>query len=142
MSTSPQAKFLGVGFKFPYSIDASGSTGRSPVNDTDEARVQHMREKAIQVFGPRRGERVMRAGAWGAKFVELVFEGNNEVAGRQYKFFAVELIELWEKRIKIPDNGATIIRNTAAGRMELRLAFEIVGTNLKGNLVWPFYVTE
>ena len=122
--------FLGVGWKFPISIE-------------DRAIAMSAAEESISeaiwiVLATARGERQMRPD-FGCGIHDLVFAANNaETAGRMASDVREALI-LWEPRIDL-ENVDVTSDPSEPSRMLIQIEYRVISTNSHFNLVYPFYL--
>lgn len=124
--------FLGVGLKFPPSVDGSGNLSLSRYEDNIEECVR-------LVLGTAKGERAMRP-EFGCGIHDLVFAPNNVGTHTLVAHHVEEALAKWEPRIR---NVQVEVRADPhqAERILVDLRYEIRATNSVHNLVFPFYLT-
>lgn len=124
--------FLGVGFRFPFTVDARGGVALSSYEDNVEQSVR-------LILGTARGERVMRPD-FGCGIHDLVFSPNNVGTHTLVAHHVEEALAKWEPRIR---NVQVEVRTDPdkAERILVELRYEIRSTNSVHNLVFPFYLT-
>src|SRR6267142_2057676 len=115
------SNFLGVGFKFPFSVGPNGGIQLSKYE-------QNIEESVRIVIGTALGERQMRPD-WGCRIHDYVFAPNNTstqtLVGHHVRNIQVEAL---------PDPDS-------AERILVDVRYEIRATNSIHNLVFPFYLT-
>ena len=129
--------FLGKGLKYPFRFQSvSGGTEVSAATSREH---EHIRESILQILGTRPGERFMNP-EFGSRLKDLVFEQNDEVLKGLVRHYVVEAIRRWEKRVVIAgvsfDDSAV---NTNRNQLLVRIAYQVVQSQVKGNLVYPFF---
>ena len=124
--------FLGVGFRFPFTVDPTGGIAMSRYEDNVEECVRI-------VLGTALGERVMRS-EFGCGIHDLVFAPNNVGTQTLVAFHVEESLYKWEPRIR---NVQVEVRADPdqQERILVDIRYEIRSTNAVANLVFPFYLT-
>ena len=123
--------FIGAGWAFPVSTDATGGVALV----TREREI----EQAIRlILGTARGERPMRP-EFGCRIHDHVFGPANAATAGQIAYDVREALERWEPRISVEDVGVGYDR-IEQGRVLVDIGYVILGTNDPRNLVFPFYV--
>jgi phage baseplate assembly protein W len=126
------SNFLGVGFRFPFTVDHSGGVAFSRYEDNVEECVR-------VVLGTAKGERAMRPD-FGCGIHDLVFAPNNVGTHTLVAHHVEESLAKWEPRIR---NIQVEVRADPdqEERILVELRYEIRATNSVHNLVFPFYLT-
>lgn len=128
------AGFLGKGWAFPPAFDRGEQTVSMVAAERD------IRESLYILPSTRTGERVMLPD-YGCQLHEHVFD----VAGETLFTHLRELIEhailFYEPRIVL-ENVEIVMPNQLDGRLNINLEYQIIQTNMRNNLVIPFYLTE
>ena len=128
------ASFLGRGWKFPVSVDAT--TGRFLLSEGEEDIAEAIRI----ILMTSKGERVMRPD-FGCGLKDYVFGTMDETSLRLMESDIREAITIWEPRV-------TKVTVTAAadpgqiGRLLLHISYVVRSTNNLFNQVYPFYLEE
>ena len=126
-------EFLGVGWKFPLQVTASGKIAQAKYE-------QRVEESLYLILSTAKGERVMLPN-FGCGIHELVFAPNNTVTRSVVVQQVRQALVAYEPRIDVLDIDA----ETAPGEPNLlliRINYRIRANNALGNLVYPFYITE
>src|SRR2546430_1482529 len=126
-------EFLGVGWKFPLQVTASGKVAQARYE-------QRVEESLYLILSTAKGERVMLPN-FGCGIHELVFAPNNTVTRSVVVQQVRQALVAYEPRIDVLDIDA----ETASGEPNLlliRINYRIRANNALGNLVYPFYITE
>lgn len=126
-------EFLGIGWKFPLQVTASGSVAQSRYE-------QRIEESIYLILSTARGERVMLSD-FGCGIHELVFAPNNAVTRSRVVQGVRKALTAYERRIDVLDVSA----DSPSGQGNLlliRINYRIRINNALGNLVYPFYVQE
>lgn len=127
----PDQQFLGAGWAFPLSTDATGSI----------ALVSQEREVAESIriiLGTAPGERPMRP-EFGCAIHDLVFAPADATTAGQLAYQVRVALERWEPRIDLED---VQVRFDAveAGALLIDIRYSLRDRNDPRNLVFPFYV--
>lgn len=126
--------FLGVGWKFPVSIDTVGeNAGKLQLAAYEES----VRQAIWIILGTAKGERAMRP-EFGCGIYDLVFELNSaSTAGRISQAVREALLQ-FEPRIDVRDIQ---VQSQNGGEVLLIIIdYEVRATNNVFNLVYPFYL--
>lgn len=133
MSDSEKS-FLGVGWSFPPSFEKNKLGVKMVTNEEDIRQSLHI------FFSTKLGERIMRPN-YGCIVYDYLFE---KISDGMLGTIAVELkktIRLYEPRIIVHEVN---ISNSKIedGRIEIEVSYEIEATNVRDNIVYPFYLNE
>jgi hypothetical protein len=126
------SNFLGVGFKFPFSVGPNGGIQLSKYE-------QNIEESVRIIIGTALGERQMRP-LWGCRIHDFVFAPNNTSTQTLVGYHVEEALAKFEFRIRdiqveaMPDPDQ-------AERILVDVRYTIRATNSIHNLVFPFYLT-
>lgn len=125
--------FLGLGPKFPFRFsERTGATMQS--SDLDR-----INESIIQILETRPGERLMRPD-FGSRVKDLVFEQNDAVLKGLLRFHITDAIKRWEKRVVVTDVSFDDSPESADKNVLLvRITYQVVKTQVQGNMVFPYY---
>ena len=124
------ASFLGIGWKFPVSLE----NGKVEMAVYEES----IRESIWIILATAKGERKMRPD-FGCGIHDLVFAVNSgETSGRVASEVRQALI-LWEPRIDLIDVSARP-DEAEPTRLLIQIEYRVRATNNRFNLVYPFYV--
>ena len=124
--------FLGVGWAYPPTTDASGDVSVAAYDED-------VRQAVWIILGTARGERVMRP-EFGAGLRALTFEPINTTTLALAKHHTEEALVTWEPRI---DNITVDVRaDPPLGRLLIDVRYRVRATNTFYNLVYPFYLDE
>lgn len=126
--------YLGRGWRFPISIDAS--TGRIAMSEFE----QDIRESITIILRTAPGERVMRQD-FGCGIHDLVFASMNRSTLGLFESNIRQSIIQFEPRVEILNvDISTEEANT--GKLLAKLSLRIRDTNHEFNMVYPFYMKE
>jgi phage baseplate assembly protein W len=123
--------FIGAGWAFPLSTDATGGIALV-------TREREIAEAIRLILGTARGERPMRP-EFGCRIHDHVFGPANSATAGQIAYDVREALERWEPRIEVQDVSVSYDR-IEAGVLYVDVGYVILGTNDPRNLVFPFYV--
>jgi uncharacterized protein len=125
--------FLGVGWKFPLQVTASGKIAQAKYE-------QRIEESLYLILSTAKGERVMLPN-FGCSIQELVFAPNNTVTRSVVVQNVRQALVANEPRIDV----LNIEAETAPEEPNLlliRIDYRIRANNALNNLVYPFYINE
>jgi len=126
-------EFLGVGWKFPLQVTATGKIAQARYE-------QRIEESIYLILSTAKGERLMLPN-FGAGIHELVFAPNNTVTRSVVVQNVRQALVAYESRIDVLNVDA----ETAPEQPNLlliRINYRIRANNALGNLVYPFYISE
>ena len=126
-------EFLGVGWKFPVKLDASGRFELSKYEEDIE-------ESIRIILGTIPGERVMQP-EFGCGIYEYVFSTINISNLALIEEEVKKALTLYELRIEIIKVKAYPDTNRD-GVILIDIEYRVISTNTRQNLVYPFYLTE
>ena len=125
--------FLGTGWHFPVDVDETNAV-ETATAETD------VRESIQLILGTSKGERVMRPD-FGCGIHDFTFAAINTTTVTMIKTSVEEALIEWEPRIEVR-NVDVSTEQLDAGRLLIDVEYLIRQTNVEGNLVYPFYLTE
>ena len=128
------AAFLGRGWKFPVSVDAT--TGRFLLSEGEEDIAEAIRI----ILMTSKGERVMRPD-FGCGLKDYVFGTMDETSLRLMESDIREAITIWEPRVTQVSVSA-VADAGGLGRLSLHISYVVRATNNLFNQVYPFYLEE
>lgn len=130
---SQNRDFLGIGWRFPLQVTASGAIA--------QARYERRIEESIYlILSTAKGERAMLPD-FGCGIHDLVFAPNNALTLAQVVQSVRRALTAYEPRIDVLD--VTADSPSAQGNLLLiRIGYRIRANNALGNLVYPFYIRE
>lgn len=123
--------FLGSGWKFPPRLD---SRGRIELVHQE----QDVEEAVKMILMTRPGERPMRP-EFGCRIHELVFDPSGYATAGLARRYVQEALMRWEPRIQVLDVQATPDQRNPE-RLIINISYQLIATQAKRNLVFPFYV--
>jgi len=127
--------FLGKGTRYPFRFDAAGGVAVSDGAGPEHA---HIHESIWQILSTQPGERFFLT-EFGSRLPELVFQPNDTVFRALARQYIVDAVRRWEKRVVIEDiefSDDTLVTDRNAAL--IKLTYRIIGTQVRGNLVYPF----
>jgi phage baseplate assembly protein W len=131
--TAMTRDFLGIGWRFPLQVTASGQIARARYE-------QRIEESVFLILSTARGERAMLPDL-GCGIHDLVFEGNTPGTLALVTQAARTALSAYEPRIDVLDVEARPAEG-AANLLLIRISYRIRSNNAVGNLVYPFYIRE
>ncbi|MCW2247934.1 phage baseplate assembly protein W [Azospirillum fermentarium] len=134
MTYTDDAPFLGTGWSFPPTFD------RTAASVTMSKGVQDIKESLWILLSTRLGERLMLP-AYGASLWDKVFTTLTTTAANQIRSLVAKAILDWEPRIDVEEVSVETI-DYRAGQVQITIAFLVRQTNVRSNLVYPFYLIE
>lgn len=131
-------EFLGVGWKFPVSVDIDGKISMSEY-ETD------IKEAIRIILYTAKGERIMRPD-FGCGIHNFVFSPLNNATISLIEDTVREALTLWEPRIELIKVEAKVDESPEAlfteGKLFVSVDYLVRVTNNRFNLVYPFYLKE
>jgi uncharacterized protein len=129
--TVPDPAFVGKGFRWPMSVDHTGSIAlTSGAEDLDSS------IRVVLATAP--GERVMRP-EFGCRIWDLLFEPVNANTLGLMAQAVRDAVAQWEPRVEVEDVHVTPDSDDSSV-VHISLTFRVRTTNSRRNLVYPFYV--
>jgi len=123
--------FVGAGWAFPVSTDATGSIALV-------VREREIEEAVRLVLGTAPGERPMRP-EFGCRIHDHVFGPANASTAGQIAYDVRTALDRWEPRIDVEDVRVSFDQ-IDVGTLYIDVRYVIRGRNDPRNLVFPFYV--
>jgi uncharacterized protein len=133
MTGTKNRPYLGVGWKFPFQVNARGGIAMS----TDEQRVE---ESIYIILSTGKGERKMRPD-FGCGMWDRVFAPNSASSLGQIQSDVRTALVSGEPRIDVLDITAENSPDQP-NLVLIRVGYRIRASQTMGNLVYPFYITE
>lgn len=134
MARKVDSHFIGQGWSFPPSFDAS-STSAALVSEGEDI-AQSLRI----LFSTRPGERIMNPG-YGCDIQRFLFKAIDLTQETQIKDMLANAILNYEPRIIV--NGILLdTRGYLDGVLTVSLDYTVRTTNNRANVVYPFYLLE
>jgi phage baseplate assembly protein W len=131
--TAERREFLGVGWKFPIQVTPNGTIARAGYE-------QRIEESIYLILSTAPGERLMMRD-FGCGIHDLVFSPNDVATISMVTRAVRQALVAYEPRIDVLD----VTAETAPQQPNLlliRVSYRVRSNNARGNLVYPFYVTE
>ena len=127
--------FLGKGTRYPLRFDAAGGVALSEGAGPEH---EHIHESIRQILSTRPGERFFLP-EFGSRLPDLVFQPNDIVFRALARQYIVDAVKRWEKRVAVErvefsEDPLVTDRNMAL----IKLTYRTIGTQVRGNLVYPF----
>ena len=120
--------FVGIGPTFPVEIEPTTGV---PLLKTGIP----LTNSSIKMILGWNNSRIL-LGEFGSRYDELLEEPNDDILASLVRYFTIEAIETWDKRIEILD--VTILEITGA-ELFLQVRYRITNSNLEGLFTWTFY---
>ncbi|WP_315833156.1 GPW/gp25 family protein [Bradyrhizobium prioriisuperbiae] len=128
---SADTSFLGTGWSFPPTF-ARASSSVVMVSDDED-----IRESLWILFSTSLGERTMLP-TYGNQLWKMVFHGITTTLTTQLQSMIAQAILYWEPRINVDDiKVSTDV--SVSGLLLITVDYTIRKTNIRSNLVYPFY---
>jgi uncharacterized protein len=133
-STTVDTSFLGTGWAFPVSLDASGSVAVASAEDD-------VRQAIRIILGTSLGgERVMRPD-FGSGIRAFVFEAISTTTLTLLRTRVEDALVRWEPRVKV-ERVVVALPQRSSTQLNISVDYRIRATNTFYNLVYPFYLEE
>ena len=126
--------FLGRGWAFPPSFDKAGRTLLMSYA------IEDIEESIRIILGTTPGERMMQPG-FGCNLKKLVFEKADSTLIAEINHLIYHALLEYEPRVIYIDTDV-VYRNDMEGFLQLRLHYQVISTNTRHNMVYPFYFLE
>jgi len=126
-------EFLGVGWKYPVSVESNGSILSSSYEE-------NIRESILLILGTSKGERLMRP-EFGCSISEYAYSTLDTLTRRMIENAVYEALINWEPRIEVIE-VKTLIEKVQEGKLLINIDYRIRRSNTQVNLVYPFYLKE
>lgn len=130
---------LGKGWRFPFSFDTNGGVSVQGSNTDNEA-IEMINQSLQTILGTMVGERVIER-RFGSLLFLLIDEPINQFLEMEIKRYVIEAIERYEKRINITDT-LIALEDYENGIVQISIMYQIIKTQRKGNLVYPYYLSQ
>lgn len=134
MATNIDKSFLGTGWSFPPSFQLSTKDLVLTSGEED------IRRSLEILLSTTIGERFLQP-LYGCNLEQYVFEPLNATISTEIRLTVKNAIELYEPRLKLlaVKLGTEFIME---GRIDIVVEYDIIATNTRHNLVYPFYINE
>lgn len=131
---STERSFLGRGWSFP---PAFSKTAKEVLLTADEEDIK----KSLEILlSTTIGERFLQP-LYGCNLEPFVFEPMNATTTTEIRLTVKNAIELFEPRLKLLGVKLdTALLNE--GRVDIVVEYQVITTNTRHNLVYPFYTNE
>jgi phage baseplate assembly protein W len=127
------SEFLGIGWKYPVSVEADGSVSSSSYEE-------NIRESIRLILGTAKGERLMRP-EFGCSIHEYAYSTMDTLTLRMIENSVYEALVDWEPRIEVSDIK-TLTEKALEGKLMISIDYKVRRSNTQVNLVYPFYLKE
>ncbi len=129
-----EKSFLGVGWAFPPTFNKTRADVEMVTEDND------IKESLEIYFATRLGERIMRSD-YGCIINNLAFGSSNTNSLRSVEIGLEKTIREFEPRIIVHQVRAERL-NVDEGIINFIVDYEIQTTNIRDNIVFPYYINE
>jgi phage baseplate assembly protein W len=128
--------FLGKGLKYPFQFQSvSGGTEVSAATTQEH---EHIRESILQILGTRQGERLMNP-EFGSRLNDLVFEQNDEVLKGLIRYYVIDAVRKWEKRVEVQSVSFDVSSSHTDGNLLIvSISYQVIQGQINGNLVFQY----
>jgi len=133
-STNNDTSFLGRGWSFPPAFNLFTKEVEMTTGEED------IRKSMEILLSTTIGERFLQP-LYGCNLEGYVFEPLNATISTEIRLTVKNAIDLFEPRIKLVSVklDAGLIYE---GRIDIAVEYDIISTNTRNNLVFPFYINE
>lgn len=128
--------FLGKGIAFPFRF--GDDTAAVATSDGEPPECKKIKESIRHILATRPGERFFLP-EFGSRLHELVFQQNDVVLKALARQYIVDAIKRWEKRVRI--TNVEFSEDTAATDRNVffvKITYQVISSQVEGNLVYPF----
>lgn len=125
--------FLGIGWKYPIKVDENKQIALSRYEED-------IKEAIRIILGTVKGERIMRPD-FGCGIHELVFAPINTSTMSLVENSVREALTTWEPRIELIKVEVSP-EASEEGKLLVSIDYRVRATNVRFNLVYPFYIRE
>jgi phage baseplate assembly protein W len=132
-TTPADRSFLGSGWAFPVTLDASGSVAVASAEED-------VRQSIRIILGTNLGERVMRPD-FGSGIRAFVFEAISTTTLTLLRTRVEDALIRWEPRISV-ERVEVALPNRSSSQVHISVDYRVRATNTFYNLVYPFYLEE
>jgi phage baseplate assembly protein W len=134
MATNKDRSFLGTGWSFPPSFQLSTKELILTSGEED------IRRSLEVLLSTTIGERFLQP-LYGCNLEQYVFEPLNATISTEIRLTVKNAIDRYEPRLKLlgVKLGTEFIME---GRIDIVVEYDIIATNTRHNLVYPFYINE
>ena len=124
-------EFLGVGWKYPVTLDNQGGVALSRYEED-------VQEAIWIILGTAPGERLMRPD-FGCGIHEFVFAPNNTRTAGLVRYHVEQSLSRWEPRISLQDVKVAADPEDPT-RLLIDIDYRVKTTDSRYNVVYPFYL--
>ena len=129
-----EKSFLGRGWSFPPTFSKEKADVEMVTKEEDIKQSLHI------FFNTKLGERLMRSD-YGCVVHEYIFENSNKSILEKLAFELKNGIIIYEPRIIVHKVNASK-SNDINGLIHIEIVYEIHSTNVRDNIVFPYYINE
>ena len=124
-------EFLGVGWKYPVTLDNQGEVALSRYSED-------VQEAIWIILGTAPGERLMRPD-FGCGIHEFVFAPNNTRTAGLVRYHVEQALHRWEPRINLQEVNVAADPEDPT-RLLIDIDYRVKTTDSRYNVVYPFYL--
>ncbi len=129
-----EKSFLGRGWGFPPTFNKEKSDVEMVSKEED------IRQSLIIFFNTKLGERIMRSN-YGCIIHDYMFEKSDQDVIEELAFELKQSIRVYEPRVIVHRVNATK-SDAISGLIHIDVLYEVHSTNVRDNIVFPFYLNE
>jgi len=129
-----EKSFLGRGWSFPPTFGKEKADIEMVSMDED------IKQSLTIFFNTKLGERMMRSN-YGCIVHDYMFEKSDVSTIERLAFELQQSIRFFEPRIHVQD-VLTSKSDSINGLIHIQIEYEILSTNVRDNIVFPFYMNE
>ena|SRR5688572_24749836 len=129
-----ESQFLGRGWSFPPEFDKSRQEVKMLEGEAD------IKSSLEIILSTQLGERVLRP-SFGWKRDRWIFESITATAATAIQKDVEDALLFFEPRIKLL-SVKLLPGDKLSGKLEIIIDYTVRSTNKRGNLVYPFYLSE
>jgi phage baseplate assembly protein W len=128
-----EREFLGIGWKYPVSVESNGSISSSSYEE-------NIQESIRLILGTAKGERLMRP-EFGCSIHEYAYSTMDTLTLRMIENAVYEALVDWEPRIEV-NEIKTLTEKALEGKLLISVDYKVRRSNTQVNFVYPFYLKE
>ncbi|WP_105531497.1 GPW/gp25 family protein [Solimicrobium silvestre] len=127
------SSFLGTGWSFPPEFSKRGAVHMVSAE-------KDIKQSLLIILSTNLGERVMQP-SFGCGLKSQIYENINESTLTVLKDLIQRAILFYEPRVKL-ESIYTDISAAYEGRLDFTIVYDIITSNTRHNIVYPFYLRE
>ncbi|MGL6315008.1 GPW/gp25 family protein [Vibrio sp. WXL103] len=130
---SKDNQFLGTGWAFPPSFDSDSRAASMCSNEQD------IKQSLMILLSTAPGERIMHPD-YGCAIHRYVFSELNQTLLSELESEVRRAVLLFESRVDL--HSVILTADPASATLHIQLEYNIITTNTRDNMVFPFYLQE